>query len=200
MKRNVYDFDKTIYAGDSSKDFYYFCFKRHPALITVSPRFFAALLLYLFGIITKTEMKERFYYFLRKLKNVDAEIFAFWQIHTSKINGWYLAQKTPHDIIISASPEFLLRPVCQTLNVELIASIVDKHTGYCNSKNCFGLEKVARFKAKYPADTVLNFYSDSFSDAPLAEIAEKAFLVLDKNTITGWNNNKPSNFWRFLRK
>ena len=29
---NVYDFDKTIYDGDSSVDFYKFSLKRHPKL------------------------------------------------------------------------------------------------------------------------------------------------------------------------
>lgn len=30
---NVYDFDKTIYAGDSTIDFYLFCLKRQPAIL-----------------------------------------------------------------------------------------------------------------------------------------------------------------------
>lgn len=31
--RNIYDFDKTIYDGDSTVDFFLFCLKREPILI-----------------------------------------------------------------------------------------------------------------------------------------------------------------------
>ena len=30
---NVYDFDNTLYDGESALDFYFFCLKRHPRLI-----------------------------------------------------------------------------------------------------------------------------------------------------------------------
>ena len=35
---NVYDFDKTIYRGDSTKDFYFFLLRRHPVLIRYLPK------------------------------------------------------------------------------------------------------------------------------------------------------------------
>ena len=34
---NCYDFDKTIYNGDSTKDFYLFCLKRHKGIIKTFP-------------------------------------------------------------------------------------------------------------------------------------------------------------------
>ena len=37
MKVNVYDFDHTVYAGDSSVEFYLFCVKKQPDIL----RFFA---------------------------------------------------------------------------------------------------------------------------------------------------------------
>ena len=30
---NVYDFDKTIYKGDSTLDFYFFCLRKKPIII-----------------------------------------------------------------------------------------------------------------------------------------------------------------------
>ena len=34
---NVYDFDKTIYDGDSTIDFYFYCLKKHPKIILCLP-------------------------------------------------------------------------------------------------------------------------------------------------------------------
>ena len=34
---NVYDFDGTIYDGDSTLDFWYFCLKKHPQILLYLP-------------------------------------------------------------------------------------------------------------------------------------------------------------------
>lgn len=39
---NVYDFDKTIYYGDSTADFYLFCLKRHKKILTLAPSLLGA--------------------------------------------------------------------------------------------------------------------------------------------------------------
>ena len=33
---NVYDFDDTIYAGDSTVDFFFYCLKKKPAIVYVA--------------------------------------------------------------------------------------------------------------------------------------------------------------------
>ena len=71
-----------------------------------------------------------------------------------------------------------MTPICQQLGVTLIASVVDKKTGQYTGENCFGEEKVRRFeKAGYAKADVEAFYSDSYSDSPLAELAKEAYLV-----------------------
>ena len=110
----------------------------------------------------------------------------FWDCNRIKIKPWYLLQKQNTDIIISASPEFLLKPlVCSYLGVTLIASRINPCTGKYIGKNCFGEEKVIRLYTMYPAATVDNFYSDSYTDIPLARIAKNAFFV-HNNSITKW--------------
>ena len=48
---NVYDFDKTIYYGDSTADFYLFCLKRHKKILTLAPSLLGAFLkFYVFKI------------------------------------------------------------------------------------------------------------------------------------------------------
>lgn len=45
------------------------------------------------------------------------------------------------------------------------------------SENCYGKEKVFRFKEHYPTENIESFFSDSYSDRPLKELADKAYLV-----------------------
>ena len=89
-------------------------------------------------------------------------------------------------MIISASPRFLLRHICDELNVKLICSEVDKKNGDYIGLNCFGEEKVSRFHKEYPGATIDEFYSDSKSDEPLAKLAKKAYLVRCKGEIIEW--------------
>ena len=35
---NVYDFDNTIYKGDSTADFFIFCLRKHPKIVLVFPK------------------------------------------------------------------------------------------------------------------------------------------------------------------
>ena len=67
----------------------------------------------------------------------------------------------------------------------MIASLVDKTTGKLISKNCKGKEKVIRYKENFN-EKINEFYSDSYSDTPLAKISNKAYMV-KKNKIYDWN-------------
>lgn len=176
---NVYDFDGTIYDGDSTVDFFLFAMKRRPSLICYIPRQAWGFLLYGLKQINKTALKE---YFFRFLSGIDAEKLTedFWDRNRYKIYKWYLDQQQPDDIIISASPEFLLKPICQRLGIHhLIASKVDAQSGKFIGENCHGAEKVRRLEVEYPVTLIDSFYSDSQSDLPLAQIADKAFLVVN---------------------
>ena len=57
---NVYDFDKTIYYGDSTADFYLFCLKRHKKILTLAPSLLGAFLkFYVFKKVQKLILKEK---------------------------------------------------------------------------------------------------------------------------------------------
>lgn len=183
---NVYDFDKTIYNGDSTVDFYLYCLTRHPKIIKYIPKQLKGIIMYLFKKINKTQMKEYFYLFLYSINNIDTEVNKFWRKNKRKIKKWYLEKQQSDDIIISASPYFLLQPICKEVGIlKVIASNVDKITGKYQGTNCRGEEKVTRFKQEFPKETIDEFYSDSHSDLPMAQIAEKAYLV-NKNTLKPW--------------
>lgn len=122
-------------------------------------------------------LKQKMFSFLPRLGDVDAVIRDFWDEYRGNLEPWYLAQKRPDDIIISASPEFLLRPICAELGVTLIGTSMDKETGLIDGENCHDAEKVRRFNAEFPDAHINSFYSDSLADTPMAKLADKAFLV-----------------------
>ena len=124
---NVYDFDGTIYSGDSTLDFYIFELRRNKKIIRALPIQVKGFIQYLLGFQTKTKWKEKFFSFLLYIDDIDLEIENFWKEHEWKIEPWYKKQKEKTDIIISASPEFLLIPLQKRLGIEVIlASMVDK--------------------------------------------------------------------------
>ena len=69
-------------------------------------------------------MKQRYYSFFRGIDAVEmAE--RFWDENISKIRAWYKGLQKPDDLVITASPEFLIKPICRRLGIQnLIASEV----------------------------------------------------------------------------
>lgn len=186
---NVYDFDGTIYAGDSTVDFFLHALKTKPSLLRYFPKQAAGFVLYGLKQINKTQFKEYFFSFLSAI-DADELTESFWNRNQHKIYDWYLAQQEPEDIVISASPEFLLRPICRRLNINyLIASRVDPHSGKYFGENCHGQEKARRLAAEHDITHINKFYSDSNSDLPLARMAEEAFFVR-KGTLKIWEGVK----------
>ena len=186
---NVYDFDKTLYRRDSSTDFVRWLMRKKPALLRFLPRIAgAALGYYVFRRLTKTQMKARFFSLFAALPEGAAPLAeAFWAEHKDGLAAWYKKRHLPEDLIISASPRFLLEPACRELGItRLIASEVDPATGRFDGENCHGAEKLRRFRDEYPGEKIEEFYSDSHSDDPLAEAAEKAFLVIKHERLTPW--------------
>lgn len=185
---NTYDFDQTIFNPDSSYKFYLFCLKKHPLkVIRTLPATAACALAYAAGNKETRELKEQVFSFLRFLDDVDADVESFWEANFGRIEAWYLAQKKADDIIISASPYFLLKPACDRLGVALIATPMDKYSGKINGHNCHDSEKVRRFREEYPDAHTENFYSDSLSDTPMAQIADSAWIV-KYDDIRPWPN------------
>lgn len=183
---NIYDFDKTIYDGDSTAAFIKYCAKRYKKAYITIPSTAAAFLLYVMGIYTKTRFKETMYRFLKYVPDIDGALADFWDKNEGNILDYYRKQHSEEDIIISASPEFLLKPICDRLGVKhLIASRVNSRTGEYTGENCWGKEKVIRLKARYGITHCDKFFSDSKSDTPLAEIADEAYIVR-RNTLIPW--------------
>lgn len=179
----VYDFDKTIYKKDSTIEFYKYCLKVQPTLVKYLPKQIMFFLLWKANKVTKENFKEVFYSFLASLKDVNQRVSDFWEVENKNIENWYLEQQEESDVVISASPEFLLKGICRELNIsKLIASKVNSNTGKLESPNCYGQEKVVRFRAEFPTSVISIFYSDSLSDKPLGNESEK-FVLIKKGKV-----------------
>lgn len=181
---NIYDFDGTIYDGDSSIDFFKYSIHRNKKCLLILPKFFISIILYLIKVKDKEYFKSCFYSFVKYFDNIDELIEDFYNTHKSKIKEFYLRQKEPTDIIISAGAEFIIEPFAKNLNFKLIGTKVNKKTGELESKNCHDKEKVNKLK-EIGITSCKNFYSDSKSDLPLTLIAKNSYKVKGEE-ITKW--------------
>lgn len=184
---NVYDFDGTIFPTDCTIDFCFWCMKRHPKLwFTFAPKAIKNLILRKTGKMPEYLMQRKFFSYLTLIDDFDVQIERYWDKNEKKIAPWYLKQKRPDDLIISASPTCIIGPIANRLGVDYIATEFDREYGVFLNNLMY-----AREKSKYIFDhgfpMIENFYSDSLSDTPLALCAEKAYLVKDKaSTLVDW--------------
>lgn len=185
---NAYDFDKTIFHGDSSARFYQYCLWRTPKMLLRLPKLIWGALFILPR--DKQRFKEETFGFLNDLKDPEAMVNAFWAKNKCRIKRFYAKTHRPDDLVASASPEFLLKPIMKELGISrLIASPVDIRTGKYSGSNCHGEEKVRRFNKEYPGETIQDFYSDSHADDPMARIAKTAWQVKNE-AISPWDWSK----------
>ena len=184
---NVYDFDGTIFYSDCSIGFALWCMKRHPKLLfTFLPGMIKTLIQHKMGKIPNFLLQRKMFSYLTMIDDFDVQIEKYWDKYESRISAWYLAQKKPDDLIISASPDCIIGPIAKRLGVNYMATEYDREYGIFMNNLMY-----AREKAKYMIDhgfpVIDHFYSDSLADTPLALCAEKAHLVKDHaTTVVDW--------------
>ncbi len=175
---NVYDWDNTIYRGDSTAGFIRYCFLKRPKCLASLPRTALCGLLFGLRIMPKRTFKQNMYHMFTMIPDMEELVEEFTATHMDHVKQWYRDQQKEDDFVISASPEFLIGSFCRRLGIRyMIASPVDIRTGAYSGENCHGQEKVRRLRKLYPDAVIEEFYSDSRSDDPLAKEAAKAFLV-----------------------
>lgn len=174
---NVYDFDGTLYAGDSTFDFLRFLMRRYPRMLLRLPAIGAEFAKYRMKKQDKTAFKEKMYGVFALVPDMSAEVALFWKSHDKKLKKYYEKTRREDDMVISASPEFLIAPACSRLGIRrVLGSRVDMKTGRYTGINCHGKEKIARLRS-VTQENVEDFYSDSHADDPLAAAARRAFMV-----------------------
>ena len=183
----VYDFDKTIYNGETSTDFMLFFLKRNPKYIIRLCNVLYSLFYY------KKDLKKSKEIFFRILNGVNIEflkeeINEFWKVKKDKIFSWVydeiLENKKVSDelVLISATPSIFLEKISKELGFDkLLATEFENTNKLFDSKikgsNCKGKEKVNRLNEYIDNYTILKFYSDSMSDKPLFDLADEKIFI-----------------------
>ncbi len=176
-KYNAYDFDETIFDGDCSRGYYFYALKKYPFIALYLPYQAFAYLIYKLGLRDSKWVKQCLYIYYRHMKP-ERDIPDFWNKNQHRIKKYYLAQKQDDDIIISASPEPLVAEMCKRLGLtNIIGTDTDMRTGKITGHNCYGEGKVKVLAERMGDVKISEFYSDSYSDTPMARLAERAYLV-----------------------
>ena len=175
---NIYDFDNTIYNGDTNKDILLYSFKKHPFKVIKALNKTKKLERdYKRGLITFERVKEAMLSFLFEIDDLDGYIEKFVSSHMKNIKPWYLSRKNDYDIVISASYELWIIPFCKKLGIRYVLATKTDKEGHIIGKNCKGEEKVKRLASTIPNAQIVTSYSDSESDLPILNLAKTAYVV-----------------------
>jgi len=178
---NVYDFDNTIYNGESALHFFLFCLKKRPLLARYIPSALRGIVDYKRHGVSIDQVARRYTKVMKAclsgIGDYRDTARAFWDKHERRINGFYKPLQRPDDLVISAGPEQSLREICARLGVRhYIGTVVNETTGEMEFV-CFKENKVKAFRERYPGCEIDNFYTDSINDKPLMDIANHVFMV-----------------------
>jgi phosphoserine phosphatase len=186
---NVYDFDNTIYDGESLVDFFIFCMKKKPELVLYFPFVVYILTLYKLRLLpiekiydATTKMTSPI---MSNKDDADKFIEEFWEKNHCKLKKEFLEMLTDEDIIITGSPRKLIAGIMDQLKVlpsNIVCSEFNFDTGRCEFI-CFRENKVAIFKEKYPNVVIDRFYTDSLNDIPMMKLSKESYLVKGKKKI-----------------
>lgn len=179
---NVYDFDETLYDGESSLEFFMYYFKVDPTLIKFLPSVCKAFALYKAEKITLDEFISDYgkvveNYISTHTTEFEQTVKSFWDKKMKKIKPFYNDIRQPDDVIITASPDFLIKEACDRLGIKnVIATKIDLVSGKIESP-CFREAKIDRFREVYPTEEIDDFYTDSMNDKFLMPFAKRVFIV-----------------------
>lgn len=178
---NVYDFDNTIYDGESVVDFFFMCVKKEIRLLKFLPLILIKLIKYKRCKISLAELEcfvEKYAYgLILQIGDVDAAVKEFWDKNIHKVKEYYINQRKDDDLILSATAGFLLSEFSKRMGgINYICSEIDLKTGKIE-RICFRSNKTEIFKEKYPDEEIEEFYTDSMNDKPMIDVAKHAYLV-----------------------
>ena len=181
---NVYDFDNTIYDGESAVDFFFFCLKKDITLLRLLPLLLIKLVKYKMCLITIDELREYVEKYAKDLlddfENLDEILKEFWKKHLKKIKPFYLKQKREDDILLTATFGFLIEIPVKELGIKtVISSEIDTKTGKL-LRLCYREHKPELLKKYITENEKICFYTDSMNDKAMIDFADEAYLVKGK--------------------
>lgn len=183
---NAYDFDNTIYDGESIYDFFKFCLKKDLWLIKFFPLVLFRLIEYKLNLLEI----EKIYntceliinsFFKHSHFDYDKLIENFWKYNHKKLKTDFLNMLRKDDLIITGCPNFLINYIKKELKVKnIICTDFDLKKKKVNFV-CFGENKVNAYKKRYGNKKIDKFYTDSLTDVPFMALAQEVYFVSGNN-------------------
>lgn len=192
MEVNIYDFDKTVIPFDSGSLFLGYCLLHYPWTIITAPVLAVGGVLLALRIINMTKFK-KFCFCAVALVPLQKAVKGFWDRHEKDIHPWfYETKKQRPAVVISASPDFLLKEIAKRANFDyLICTHHNEKTGAIIGENCRGNEKVRLFEEKFENVKVIDVFSDSIRhDGPIFALATRDCYHVIKGKPVKFNYNK----------
>lgn len=178
---NVFDFDNTIYDGESFVDLFIMVLGKDPTLLKYVPTMISGVVQYKTGALRLESALEHyakpFEDYVSGLSDIDALVDEFWDKHMHKIKPFYEQVRSEDDLIISASPQIVVDEVCRRLGIKhCVGTQFDRETGKLG-RVCFRENKIIAFREAYPDGHIDMLYTDSMYDKPLMDIADSVYFV-----------------------
>ena len=131
---NVFDFDNTIYDGETLIDFALHYVKTDPKIWKYVPKLLVICFKDAFHLFTVEEAIEAYASFLEgyfiHIKTLDEDVVKFWDKNEKKIKPWYNEVRRDDDIVVSGSTDFLLDEIMKRIGIKnYVGSSIDKKTG-----------------------------------------------------------------------
>ena len=181
---NIYDFDGTIYNGDTCRDIVKYGLRKHPFITYRALKKAKKLNVdYERGLVTFEKVKEEMLSFIFQINNYPKFINSFVKSHMKNIKPFYKSRKTANDVIVSASYELWISIFARNLGIKYVIATRTDFEGHILGRNCKGIEKVNRIRQIFPNAPIACCYSDSASDIPMLEMASTAYVV-EGNKLT----------------
>lgn len=189
MQADIYDFDKTVVPFDSGSLFVAYCLVHYPWCIVCLPVIACAGVLCLLHIISFTKFKRTCFCFWPLVPKQRA-VQKFWDRHEKDVYTWFKKENRPrYAVVISASPDFLLREIAARPGIEIDCLLCTRHdpkSGAIIGENCRGEEKVRRFHEAFDGKDIeiQNVFSDSFRhDGPIFSLGQHCYHIVKGERI-----------------
>lgn len=107
-----FDFDNTLYRGESSLDFSLYMIRTHKKILLYLPVIMANAIKYKLCLVDKeklgAEINKYMKLIIRDKYEIRRLVKTFWQTHAGRLDANMLRRVGPNDLIITAGPDFLL--------------------------------------------------------------------------------------------
>ena len=194
IKIKVFDFDNTIYQGESTIDFFLYIISKKKNYIKYLPLTIYTYILYKTKRLPLDYVKKIANKYTHEIVNNKNEIKElvqeFWINNSNKLKPKFLNMIDEEDIIITASPNILIDGIKDKLKTKnIICSQINLETGNLDFL-CLKENKSIAFQKYYKDKEIDELYTDSMNDTPLINISKKSYLVKGDEIIEINNHKK----------